>query len=316
MEVFKGIRTLNREFSRSVVTIGNFDGVHLGHRKIIGLAVQGARKISAQSIVYTFRPHPRVALQPEKPFRLLNTYDEKIGLISGLGPNLLIEEPFSREFSTTSADDFFEKIIIGILKAEAVVVGHDFSFGRGREGHLETLKSFCQKTHLDLTILPPFTVHNEIVSSSKIRSSLDQGKIEEANLFLGYRFSYQGIVVKGDGRGRKLGFPTCNLQTHPKLDLPLGVYLTWTVLKNRAPLRSVTNIGIRPTFQSSQSVNGTAVLVETHILDFSEDLYGLPVEIQFVAKLREEKKFESIETLKEQIQTDIGTARSQLISYD
>ena len=307
MEVFKGFSALGRELSRSVVTVGNFDGVHLGHREIIQLAIQKARKLGGASVVYTFRPHPRVALRPDLPFRFLNTYDEKIELIRSLGPDLLIEEPFSREFSTMSAEQFFGDVVVKALHAEALVVGHDFGFGRSREGHLDTLTRFCNQTSLDLTIVSPFKVGEEVVSSSKIRAHLDAGQLEAANALLGYRFGYRGLVIKGDGRGRTIGFPTCNLSVEPKLDLPFGVYATWATLADGKKLRGATNIGVRPTFEGAKGVQ-----IETHLLDFWGDLYGQQVELQFVDKVRDEKKFGSIDELKSQIAFDIERIRQVL----
>jgi riboflavin kinase / FMN adenylyltransferase len=316
MDVVKGVRALNRQPFRSVVTIGNFDGVHRGHREIIGLAIRRARELSARSVVYTFRPHPRVALQPEKPFRLLSTYDEKIELMRGLGPDLLVEEPFSREFSTTPAEKFFVDVVIQGLGATAIVVGHDFGFGKSREGHLETLSRLCREARVDLTIVPPFKIGEEVVSSSRIRGLLDAGQLEEANRLLGYPFSYSVVVVKGDERGRKLGFPTCNLTIAPKLDLPFGVYATWTRLSSGVSLPSVTNIGVRPTFEKPSGVNELTreqpFRVETHIMGFSENLYGQSLNLQFIKKIREERKFPSVEDLITQIAKDVEVASREL----
>lgn len=312
MELVRGIQSLSRALSRPVVTIGNFDGVHLGHRCIIGLAVEKARSRNGTAVAYTFRPHPQVALRPEAGVQLLSTYDEKLELIAALGVDLVVEEPFSREFSTTPSERFFEETLRSRLGAEAIVVGYDFAFGRGREGHLEALQAFCEKAGVELTVVPPQQgADGETVSSSRIRRQLLAGDVAAARLLLGREYSYQGIVAKGEGRGRQLGFPTANLRIEDKLMLPYGVYATRARVDGRV-FDSITNIGVRPTFAGPEG-STPRVLVETHFLDASMDLYGRALEVFFLARLREERRFSGVEELKARIAADIEQARRTLL---
>jgi riboflavin kinase/FMN adenylyltransferase len=314
MKITRGHQLLSNTQKNTVITIGNFDGVHLGHRKIIEMTLSHARQRGGEAIAYTFRPHPQVALRPGANIQLLSTYDEKIELLEALGLDEVVEEPFSREFSTIEPDRFFSDIILRKLNASEIIVGYDFAFGKGRAGHLEALEAFCKDSGVKLTVVPPLRIPpgnaGEIVSSSRIRQHLSDGKIEEASRLLGRSFSYKGVVIKGEQRGRKLGFPTANLKLDDKLVLPNGVYATWAKVSGEAKLYpSVTNVGVRPTF------DGQGHLVETHLLDTTIDLYGRTLEVLFVKKLREERKFSGpdfMTALKTQITLDADQARSLL----
>ena len=310
MKVFKGYRLVEHAPPRAVVTIGNFDGVHLGHRRIIETAIGRARARGGTLIAYTFRPHPQLVLKGEgdNPHQLLSTYDEKIDRLGELGIDWVIEEPFSLEFSTTSPELFFSEILHQRLAAEAIVVGYDFGFGKGRAAGIEALKKFCSGADVELTVVPPFEVSpNEgVVSSSRIRRTLLEGDLPAANRLLGREFSYRGRVERGEARGRKLGFPTANLKPE-KLLLPLGVYATWTVIGGERHA-SVTNVGVRPTFAAA----GAPVRVETHLIGKALELYGKSIEVRFVQRLRGEQKFSGLEELRAQIAKDIGDARTIL----
>ncbi|MCM2276768.1 MAG: bifunctional riboflavin kinase/FAD synthetase [Oligoflexia bacterium] len=306
MEVVQGIQALTRSLPHPVVTIGNFDGLHLGHRKIIELAQAQARVRGGVCVAFTLRPHPQMALHPERPLPLLSTYDEKLELLGQLGVDLTIEEPFSREFSEVPPKEFFTDILVRRLCAEAVVVGYDFAFGRERQGDLAMLEALCGGAGIELTVVPPFRIEGEVVSSSRVRQHLLAGEIEAATRLLGREFYYRGIVRKGDGRGRTLGFPTANLKIEEKLTLPHGVYATWA-LWNGKKFPSVTNVGVRPTFGLE-----SPVLVETHLLDVDTDLYGSALEVRFVRWLRPERKFSGIAELKSAILDDIDRARTCL----
>jgi riboflavin kinase/FMN adenylyltransferase len=250
-----------------------------------------------------------VALNPAAQTQLLSTYDEKLRILKSLQVDIAIEEPFSREFSTILPEQFFKDVLLRQLSAEAIVVGYDFGFGRERKGQLDVLESLCKQTGISLTVIQPRKVEGEVASSSRIRQHLLSGQIEAASHLLGRHFSYRGVVVKGDGRGRKIGFPTANLKLENKLALPYGVYATWTQAGDRR-LASVTNVGVRPTFQTAHEL---PAIVETHLLDQTIDLYGSELEVQFVKKLRDEKKFSGIDELKKQISLDIQAARQILL---
>ena len=319
MKLIRGYHHLTKTLKNAVVTIGNFDGVHVGHRKIIDLTLKKARERGGEAVAYTFRPHPQVALRPDTELQLLSTYDEKVELLQSSGLDLVIEEPFSREFSTTSPERFFEDILVRRLNAVEIVVGYDFSFGKGREGHLEALEAFCKRDGIGLTVVPPQRVEGEVVSSSCIRQHLLSGDVEAAARLLGRPFSYRGVVVKGEQRGRKLGFPTANLKLENKLALPFGVYATVATVAGAAAevfYPSVTNVGVRPTFKDAEGKELPA-LVETHLLDMTIDLYGSTLEVRFMKRLREERRFSGadfMDQLKAQIQIDADQAREFLKS--
>ncbi len=303
MQIVPGIHFLKRRLKNPVVAIGNFDGVHLGHCKILKKLIEKSK--NGTSVVYTFRPHPFFVLRPESGLSLLTSYDERSKLIGALGVDVLIEEPFSREFSNHSADDFFNLFLLHQLSAQAIVVGYDFSFGKNRQGHLVALKKFCDEAHVELTVIPPFRVGAEVVSSTQIRNHLRAGEIELANPLLGREFSYCGDVVRGEARGSQIGFPTANLKpgTQGLLLLPSGVYATRTKVGGQL-YPSVTNIGVRPTFETDGGL-----VIETHLLDVSLDLYGAEITVKFMKRLRDEKKFSGAEELKAQIRRDIEEAR-------
>lgn len=311
MEVVRGIQNLSRSLIHPVVTIGNFDGVHLGHQKIIGIAVEKARKRNGTAVAYTFRPHPQAALRPELNLQLLLTYDEKLEFLAECGLDITVEEPFSREFSSLSPEQFFLDILMRRLSPEAIVVGYDFAFGKGRRGHLETLGDFCKRAGVELTVVPQV----EGVSSTRIRQHLAAGEVEVANRLMGREFFYQGNVIRGEARGKKLGFPTANFKIESKLTLPFGVYATYSFcreLRGEQPLPSVTNVGISPTFVKPGQT--PVPLVETHLLDTTLDLYGNRLEVRFLKRLREEKKFigpNAIEELRAQIAKDAQEAREE-----
>jgi len=310
MQIIKGISQLSHNLQHPVVTIGNFDGVHLGHREIIALVKAKALARGGTSVVYTFRPHPQATLSSAGTIPLLNTYDEKLEILEKLGVDIVIEEPFTREFSTVEPEQFFNDMILHRLSAEAIVVGYDFSFGKERKGHLPALQGFCDSAGVEMTVVPPYRLEGEIVSSTHVRQHLLAAEVDLAEPLLAQPFFYRGIVVRGEGRGRQLGFPTANLKLDNKLTLPLGVYASLALLDGKL-YPSVTNIGVRPTFYPDPE-HRLPALVETHLLDVTLNLYGNTLEIQFKKHLRPEQRFASVETLKTQIATDIMKARELL----
>jgi len=323
MQRFVGSQGLDQALSPrlpNVVAIGNFDGVHLGHREILARAAEKAQSRAGHLMVYTFKPHPQIALRPEADLPLLSTYDERAELLEAAGVELLIEESFSRDFSTTTAEQFFSDILVGRLGAQEIVVGYDFAFGREREGSLESLTKLCQTSGVGLTIVPPHRpAAGEVVSSSKIRTELRAGRVDVANRLLGYEFFYRGVVLRGEGRGKQLGFSTANLSPQSmegKLVLPLGVYATLASVKKSTGTErflSVTNIGVRPTF-TAERAGEFPVWIETHLLDATPDLYGLVLKVRFIQWIRAERKFPSIDALRSQILADCVTARKTLPS--
>lgn len=320
MQKFRGISELEMTRDHSVLTIGNFDGVHLGHQEIFRRVKEESARTGGPACVHTFRPHPQEVLRPGVSVKLLNTYDEKLEIIESLGIDVAVEEPFSQEFFTLTARDFFKKVILGGFKARSLFVGHDFAFGKNREGSLALLEELCRESGVKLTVIPQLSVDGDAVSSTAIRKLLQEGRVAQASKLMGRPFFYRGSVVKGDQRGRLLGFPTANLKLESKLALPHGVYATWALVKRGSGVEkfpSVTNLGVRPTFTPSEGE--LHVVVETHlILPESQtiDLYGETLEVRFVDRFRDERKFASIDELKEQIFRDREQAKEYFCCVD
>lgn len=317
MNVLHGYHELVEQVSHPVVTIGNFDGVHRGHQRILAMTLEKARQRHGTAVAYTFRPHPQLALRPGTPLQLLCSYDEKIELLGAQGAELVIEEPFSREFSTFTAEKFFGEVLMRRLHAEAIVVGYDFAFGSDRQGGLETLDRLCKSAHVELTVVEAERIGEEVVSSTRIRQHLLAGEIRAANALLGREFSYRGTVFRGDGRGRQIGFPTANLRPDGQLVLPFGVYATWSEIGGAGSsatrrIPSVTNIGVRPTFIKVGEAE-PPVVIETHLLDESLDLYGSTLSVKFVGRLRAERRFKGAAELQLQISQDVSEARRVLV---
>lgn len=308
MQVFHGFAEIHQAFKRPIITIGNFDGLHLGHRAIIDAVVERARKEKGTSIVYTFRPHPHLALTPAEELQLINTYDEKLDLLKELGVDVVVEEPFSRQFSTINPEQFFRDILVKRLSAHAIYVGYDFGFGRDRAGSLDLLEKLCKSEGVELHVARPKKIGGEISSSTRVRECLKAGDVAQAARLLGREFFYRGLVVRGNGRGHKIGFATANVHTEAKLQVKEGVYATWAVYKGER-FKSVTNVGRQPTFNRD---GNAPVAVETHILDFDRDIYGETLEVRMVERLRDEKKFSGIDELVAQIKLDVEKARGLL----
>jgi riboflavin kinase / FMN adenylyltransferase len=293
-------------FSRTVVTIGNFDGVHLGHRAILERVRQRARELAGEAVAVTFNPHPVKVLRPEVNLPLLTTQDQKLALLADSGLDAVVVLPFTREFAALPAREFVRQYFIERLRAREVVVGHDYCFGRGREGNIELLQHMGTIHGFTVQVVWAVQVQGAVVSSSLIRAMLRLGKVTEAGRLLGRSYGVTGRVVQGKGRGAKLlGVPTANILTPNELLPASGIYAVW-VRHGEAILPGVANIGTCPTF------NNTELSLEVHLLEFSGDLYGELLGVQFVARLREEQRFPSLEALAAQIQADIVAARQAL----
>lgn len=300
---------INRKSSvgRSVA-LGTFDGVHLGHQKLIHEAVH-RRPQAGSSCVFTFD------VPPEQYFKgnlaLLTSFDQKVQRIQGFGIDEVAWLPFSEEISSLEAEQFVESLLVEQLQVREVVCGFDYRFGKQRRGDVEFLRQCGREFGFGVTVVEAVeAVSGEVISSTKIRGLLAQGELEKAVSFLGAYPSYVGQVVRGAGRGRLLGFPTANLQIDPSLVLPgEGVYLTWSLLGSDLGVPSVTSIGKNPTFA------GEVQTMEAFILDFSGDLYGQELEIQFLARLRDIERYESIQQLRAQIEADVEQARQMLAGF-
>lgn len=293
-------------FSRTVVTIGNFDGVHLGHRAILDRVRQRAQELGGQAVAVTFNPHPVKVLRPEVNLPLLTTQEQKLKLLADAGLDAVVVLPFSLEFAALPAQDFVRQYFCERLRAREVVVGHDYCFGRGREGNIDLLREMGAVHGFTVQVVWAVEVQGAVVSSSLIRAMLRLGKVTEAARLLGRPYGVTGRVVQGKGRGAKLlGVPTANLLTPNELLPACGIYAVW-VRRGDAILPGVANIGTCPTFDNSE------LSLEVHLLEFSGDLYDEALEIQFVTRLREEQRFPSLEALAAQIHADIVAARQAL----
>jgi riboflavin kinase/FMN adenylyltransferase len=312
MKLYKGMDELEKPYQSAVITIGNFDGLHLGHQALIQQTVSQAKKIGAISVVITFRPHPQLVLRPTTGPHLINTYDEKIELISHLGVDVLVEEPFSREFSNTNPEGFIDDLIhkIGL---RVLYLGYDFAFGKERAGSVTVLKEIAAKKGVEIHVLPATKLAGKAVSSSSVRGFLEAGKMDLVSKYLGRPFFLRGLVWRGEGRGRTIGVPTANLRTENRVYPKVGVYASKTLWRNQWYL-SVSNIGFNPTFRENS--DDFPLKVETHLFDFSQDMYGDEIQVNFIQFLREEKKFSSVNALMEQIHKDFAEARNVLAKAD
>ena len=290
-----------------LLTIGVFDGVHLGHKYLISQLTEHARQQNLLSGVVTFRQHPQEVLSPRTNLPFLSNLAERVNLLKNEGVDAVIALSFTQELARLNAGQF-----VGLLKKylrmRGLLIGPDFALGRSREGDADALRTLGQDMNFSVIVIPPVMVNGEVVSSTAIRNALANGDIKRVVSLIGRPFSLQGLVTTGAGRGLKLGFPTANLDTDPKQALPAdGVYATWAYINDKA-YQSVTNVGRRPTFGS----NGRTI--EVYILNYHGELYGRELKIDVVERLRGEKQFDSVEELKKQIAEDIKQGEAILDS--
>lgn len=281
-----------------ILTLGMFDGVHLGHQFVIKYLKEIASKEGDETAIMTFNPHPRFVLQPQTDFRLLTTLDEKIKMLDSFSVQHLYIQEFTHEFSRLTALEFVKNILVNQLKIHSLIVGYDHQFGKNRDGNFEQLKLFSEMFKFKLYRLPPIAEHNIVISSTKIRNQINEGNIALANQWLGYPFIMIGKVIQGDKIGRTIGFPTANIEIDPQKICPKnGVYFVNVKVRDKN-YKGMMNIGVRPT------IKGEKKQIEVHILNFNEDIYGEILEIHFYERERDEKKFISIEGLKKQLTKD------------
>ena len=278
-------------------TIGNFDGVHLGHKKIIDAVKKEAADKGLKSCVITFHPHPQKVLQ-NIDIPLLVPIRERLNQLKQQGVDYVACYTFTKELSQISAKDFITNTLVGKLNLKHLIVGHDFAFGRKREGNAELLTNMGAELGFDTKVLGPFVMDGQVVSSTAIRGFLGDGNVREAAKFLGYNFYIEGLVVEGERRGRQIGFPTLNIDSDWDILPKVGVYATRVYVDDK-PHHSITNVGYRPTFGNNK------LLIETHVFDFSEDSYGKRVRVEFVERVRDEEKFDGPDALVDQIKKDV-----------
>ena len=308
MEVFEGVDAYDPEDSPSVLSIGNFDGVHLAHREICRFINREADRREGRSVILTFEPHPLSVVAPERRPPLMTTLDEKLSRLEDQNVGAVVVQEFTPSLAQTEAREFVRRIIGEGLKASLVAIGFNFRFGKGRAGNVDLLQDEGANAGFETHVLEPYMFEGRRVSSTEIRKLLLGGAVEEAARLLGQRHMIEGRVIRGDGRGRQIGIPTANVDYPPILIPENGVYACRVQIDGRKGARrpAVTNIGTRPTFDKKE------VTLETHLLDWDGDLYGKSIRVEFVSRLREEKKFSGPEELVRQIKLDIENGREKL----
>jgi riboflavin kinase / FMN adenylyltransferase len=306
MRLFHG--TDNAEIARpTVLTLGVFDGLHLGHQLIMQTVVERARALQAVPTVLTFDPHPRAVLHPESAPPLLQTFDQKVEALGVLGIEQTIVVRFTREFAQVRAEEFLRDVVQERLHARAVYLGRGFAFGYQREGNIELLRRVSEQLGFEADEVPEVRLRGQRISSSRIRELLARGQVNLARRMLGRPYGVEGRVVRGHERGRTIGFPTANLHPQNRVIPAGGVYVTATLIDG-AWRRSITNIGTRPTFDLDGQPS-----IETYVMDWTGDLYGDVVRVRFLHRLRAEQKFSSVDELKRQIEYDTARARKYFL---
>ncbi len=285
--------------TKTILTLGTFDGVHIGHQKIIKKLLKQQEKTPAPTVVLTFFPHPRMVLQQDQTLKLLNTIEERIELLQNLGIDCLVVHPFDYEFSRLTAEEFVEKVLVQHANIQNIIIGYDHRFGRNRTANITDLEQFGKQFGFDVTQISAKEVNEISVSSTKIRSALIEGDIATANTYLGYPYFLTGSVQKGKQLGRSIGFPTANLQLTAdyKLVPKNGVYIVQSTLLGKT-VYGMMNIGNNPT------VDGTQQHLEVHFFDWNNDLYQQTIRVELLHKTREEIKFDSVVDLKKQLELD------------
>lgn len=305
MKIYNSIASY-KSSKKAIVTIGTFDGVHIGHQKIIEKLTQNAKNLDCESLVLTFFPHPRMVLQGDSDIKLLNTIDEKALLLEKAGVDNLIIHPFDQAFSRLTAEEFVSKVLVDAFHVKKIIIGHDHRFGRNRTATINDLELFGKQYDFEVEQISVQEINEVAVSSTKIRTALETGNVALANTYLGYEYLLSGIVCRGKQLGRTIGFPTANIQIQEsyKLIPKQGVYIVKSTINGNIVF-GMMNIGFNPT------VNGLKLSVEVHFLDFDSDLYDKILVISVLERIREEQKFESIDDLKEQLNRD----KEYVISY-
>jgi len=307
MYIYRTIDQIAPEFQNAIATIGNFDGIHVGHQQIMNKLIQEARPQNRKAIVITFEPHPKMVLHPDiKPFYLITTHDEKMHLLEKLGVDAVVLLEFNREFAKMTAESFIHDLLWDKLRVHKILIGHNYRFGNDKKGNDVYLKEFGQLLGFEVEVIQAITVGDLVVSSTRTRDVILDGRMKEAAQLLGRPYNLRGIVVGGHRRGSGLlGFPTANIEPEKVLIPPRGVYAVKTEVHDRL-YQGVLNVGYNPTFADNK------LSIEMHILDFAEDIYGKTLNVLFVDRLRDEVKFSGPDALVAQIRLDISQARALL----
>ncbi|OCG23287.1 riboflavin biosynthesis protein RibF [Gilliamella sp. wkB108] len=304
MKIIRGIANLKNQFSQCVLTLGNFDGVHLGHQRLINHLIKNGKKLNLPTVVMLFEPQPLEFFNQDNAPSRLTSFQEKIIFIEKLGIDYIIAVPFTQTFANMSADHFIQDWLINKLQAQYITIGDDFRFGFNRKGDINLLQQYAQNNTFFVESMPTFVWENLRISSTAVRHALSNSDFQLTHCLLGRDYTIQGRVIRGNALARQLGFPTANIHLHRKKPALQGVYFVKVKnICNNQCYVGVANIGMRPTIQ------GKTAILEVNLFDFSGDIYGQYLEVMFVEKLRDEKKFDSLVALKEQIAQDVCTAK-------
>ena len=303
MKIFHGIENANIQ-KPTVLTLGVFDGLHLGHQRIMQTVVERAKAVNAHASAITFDPHPRAVLHPESAPPLLQTLDQRLASLQMLGIEQAIVVPFTREFASQPAEVFLSDIIRDRLHAKEVYLGKGFAFGKDRGGNIELLRTKSKELGFVADEVDEVQIRGARISSSAIRKLLSEGRINLARRMLGRPYGVEGVIIRGLRRGHTIGFPTANLKPHNRVIPSYGVYATASLIDG-IWRKSITNIGIRPTFEKEAEPS-----IETYVFDFEGDLYGDVLRVRFLHRIRDEQKFDGVEKLKSQIEKDTMRARN------
>jgi len=311
MEIIFGIDHLNRLFVNPVITLGNFDGVHLGHQKIFERLKEEALKIHGEAVVITFEPHPRQVLSPKRYPPLLTPFRKKMMLIENSGIETVLCIEFSSAFAEMSPLEFVRNVLVEKVNAKKIIVGYNYHFGRGKSGDVEILKNICKLFNIGVEVMEALTIEHTIVSSSKIRELIRGGEVEKASKLLGRDYPIIGRVVMGSKRGHTLGFPTANFEISDELYPKTGVYAV-EVIWNQQVFNGLANVGLNPTFATTQEGKKERFSLEVYILNFNQNIYGDELQVNFKARIRDEIRFDSPSDLINQIQKDIRWAEENV----
>ena len=301
MKIFHGLENANI-LRPTVLTLGVFDGLHLGHQRIMQTVVERAKTVNAVATAITFDPHPRAVLHPESAPPLLQTLDQRLANFKVLGIEQAIVVAFDREFAAQPAEDFLTNVVHDRLHAKEVYLGKGFAFGKNRGGNIDLLRQMSENLGFFADEVDEVTLRGKRISSSKIRDLLAEGKINIARRMLGRPYGVEGVIIRGNRRGHTIGFPTANLHPHNRVIPKFGVYATATLIDGKWR-RSITNIGVRPTFENTAEPS-----IETYLFDFDGDLYGDVLRVRFLHRIRDERKFSGVDELKAQIEKDTKRA--------
>ena len=298
MKIYRNIDDYDQE-KGAVVTIGTFDGLHHGHQEILKKVVNSSIEKKLSSVVLTFFPHPRTILNKYNNIRMIDTLDEKINQLDKIGIDSLIIQPFDKSFSLLTADQYIKDFLVEKLKLKHIIIGYDHRFGKGREASVVDLKSYSKEYNFTVEEIEAKEIETIKISSSKIRNSINEGDLETTKKYLGRNFKLTGKIIKGDGLGKKINYPTANIFVKEKYKIipKDGVYFIRTLIKNKS-FNGMMNIGHRPTIGSNDKS------IEVHLFNFNQDIYNKEISIDIILKIRDEKKFSSIEALKQQLKKD------------